>query len=346
MADELALTILGTRFRFWNSISVNMSMDELSAAEFDAPFEADAPGFRDLFKPLSYSPVTVMLDDAPLFAGTMVDVAPVLSDAKTVRVTCYSTPGVLNDCTPSASTFPLEFNNQNLYQIAQKLAAPFGVTVIFNASFGGRFERVACEPGKKVLEFLTDLAKQRGLLIASNELGHLVFDSPTAAALPAAPVAILKQGVSPVVSITPTISPQEYYSHITGMTGATAGVPGAKYTVKNPRLSGVVRPYTFDSDDATRAELRESVSAKVGRMIANVATYSLQLSTWRDPAGKVWQPGTRLILEAPDAMIYSPFEFLIRSVTLKAEAGSRQASLELVLPESFSASTPARFPWD
>ena len=53
--DEVAVLIDGKRFRFWEGISVSRSMDQMDTVELAAPFDADAPGFRETFTPFSYN---------------------------------------------------------------------------------------------------------------------------------------------------------------------------------------------------------------------------------------------------------------------------------------------------
>ena len=52
-------------------------------------------------------------------------------------------------------------------------------------------------------------------------------------------------------------------------------------------------------------------------------------------------------LNAPNAMVYGEFEFLIRTVTFHQDAENSSATLDLVLPGSFGgADTPDRLPWE
>ena len=108
-------------------------------------------------------------------------------------------PGILNDCTSPASSFPLEFNNQGLREIAVSLLEPFGIGVSFDVDQGAIFQRVASKPTDKVLKFLIGLAKQRNLIISNTEQGELLFtqsfQSPPF-------VANLEQGESPLLSVT------------------------------------------------------------------------------------------------------------------------------------------------
>lgn len=341
--DEVSIVISGNRFRFWSGVQITRSLDSISAVDFSAPFDHTAPGFKDSFRPFEYKPVAITVGGSPVFTGTMVNPIPVLGGSKAISVSAYSTPGVLDDCTAPASAYPLEFNDRGLKSIARAMAAPFGISIEFDGDQGAPFERVACEPEKKVLPFLMELAQLRGLVISDTPAGALRFQKSVQ---PGKPVARLRQGETPLLSVTPAFSPQEYYSHITGIESAFVGIPGAQYTVRNKRMQGIIRPYVFSISDTTQGSVKATVQAKAGRMVGNMAAYIVALDTWRDPAGALWKPNTTLTLYAPDAMVYKEYEFIIRSVQLERSSGKVTASLNLVLPGAFSGAVPEVLPWD
>lgn len=342
--NEVTILIDGERFRFWTSVSVLRVLDSMDTVTFNAPFESDNKAFREIFKPFSYKSVEIQVGGDPLFTGTMINVDPVVEDSKTVQVQCYSLPGVLNDCTPPAGLMPeLEFTGSDLSTIANILAGPFGVSVEFLEDSGGPFDTLQCEPTRKVLNFLTGLAKQRNLIISSSPRGALTFQKSAPAGRP---VARLAQGKSPLISVTPTFNPQDYYSHITGLEPTLYGLKGSTLPVRNKRLSGVLRPFTFTVPDSPIGGLQQAVDAKLSRMFGNSVSYSVEVATWRDPQGDLWQPNTTLKLEAPDAMIYNEYEFLIRSVQFDRTNDNEKAVLALVLPGAFSGEQPETLPWD
>lgn len=343
-ADEVAVLIDSERFRFWDKVRVVRSIDAMDLIEFGAPFDASLPSFREAFRPFSYKGLTVTIGGAPLFTGTMVSINPTLENKqRIIAVSGYALPGVLNDCTPPASAFPLEFDNQGLRDIAKALVKPFGLSVEFEGSQGAVFERVACEPGKKVLAFLVELAKQRNFVVSSTSRGALLFQQSVETGNP---VARLQQGDSPLLSVAPTFSPQAYYSHITGMENVVLGLAGSQYTVKNERLKTVTRPLTFKAPDTLDADIKGATEAKAGRMFGNAVAYSIRVTTWRDPLGNLWTPNTTLTLLAPDAMVYNEYEFVIRSVVYEKDSKTKTATLNLVIPGAFSGKVPEVLPWD
>lgn len=341
--NEVALLIKGEVFRFWTEITVNTALDEMATVEFSAPFDSENVAFRNAFRPFTFAPVVVLVGGQPQFTGTMLTPTPsVTPDGVTVAVSCYSQPGVLDDCTAPASAFPLEFNRQALPDIAAALCSPFGLAVVADGTPGPAFERVALEPGANVLQFLADLARQRSLVMTSTPLGALQFPSVVR---PGRPVAQLREGESPLLSVSPEFSPQDYYSHVTGLEPVSVGTFGSQFTVKNPHLLTAVRPLTFKGDDTEGGDVATATQAKAGRMFGNMVTYTVELATWRDPQGALWAPNTTLTLLAPSAMVYSPYEFIVRRVSLRKNGDSEVATLQLVLPGSFSGEIPERLPW-
>lgn len=342
--DEVAILIDGIRFRRWSSVRIVRSLDAMDIIEFEAPFDQDLPGFRETFRPFSYKDITVTVGGLPLFTGTMVAVSPIVdNDRRSVSVSGYSRPGVLNDCTAPASAYPLEFDSLGIRDIAAKLSDPFGVSVELEGDPGAIFDRVASPPSKKILSFLIELAKERNLVVSSTSKGALLFTKSTETG---SPVAILEQGFSPVTDISPFFSPQEYYSHITGLEPVVTGLQGSQFTVKNPRLLGTVRPIAFTVQDTQNADVKTAVEAKAARMFGGAVTYIVGLDTWRDPSGTLWRPNTTIKLTAPGAMIYSEYEFVIRSIEFFRTASSGTAALTLSLPGAFSGKIPETLPWD
>lgn len=344
MTEDVVIQIDGRRWRGWSDLEIRLPLDGFATFSFLVPFEPERADFREVFRPFSYRRVDVSVNGEQLFAGTMVDVAPTSEVAsRSVSVSGYSLPGVLADCTPPVSSFPLEFNGLTLTQIADRLASPFGIDVVRIENDGATFRRPSLEPGSAIMPFLAELAKQRGLVASATAQGSLCFIRSTNAG---SPVARLREGVPPLQSTTPTFSPQAYFSEITGLAKRRSGRRGSAYTVDNAKLPGVLRPSTFSLDDTDSPDLPAATRARMGRMFANAASYAVTVPTWRDAGGALWAPNTTLTLEAPGAMVYRETELIVREVTLRHSASSIDASLVLVLPGAFSGEIPTVLPWE
>lgn len=341
--EEVALRIAAQRWLAWEDFELTVSIDRPATVGFVAPFEPERPGFREAFAPLAFTPVSVSIEEEVVFNGTLVDITPRrTSDERTVEVAGYSFPAVLVDCTPPANAFPLELNGLKLSRIAETLVASFGLDVVLEGDEGAAFRRVAVKPDQAIFSFLTELAQQRGLVIADTPSGALRF---LTSAAPGSPVAALRENQPPLLSVEPRFAPQQYFSEVTAIAKTRAGRTGQSYTVANPFLTNEARPHTFVLGDTDDPDLPTAARAKLGRMLGNALTVTVELPTWRHPGGALWWPNQTILLEAPGAMIYRETEFLIRDVSLRQTAEAQIAKLEVVLPGAFSGEVPESLPW-
>ena len=338
-SEEVSIEIEGVRYRFWTRAVINLSIDQIATVAFSAPFDSESKSFRKTFSQLSYKPLDLFIGGEQIFSGTMMSISPAITpSSKTIEVSGYAKSGVLNDCTIPLGA-DVEFNDQGLSAIAKALLKPFGIEAKFDDDEGAIFDVVAIEPDETIMPFLIKLAKQRGLVVTSSKDGGLVF---LKSKINGRPVASFKQGASPLISVTSNIDPQSYYSHISAIDSAGGG---EEYTEINPLLTGVLRPSTAVAGDTEGAGVKEAAQSRAARMFAESASYSVELSTWRDSLGNLWKPNTIVKLIAQDAMIYDHYNFLIKSISFSRDASSETATLKLVIPEAYSGLMPRKVPW-
>lgn len=343
--NKVKVLIDNQRFRYWTDVSITKSIDAISTFSISSPFDPDNDVFTDAFQPLEYLPVTITNNDNVFFTGTCVNVTPNQSSNSTVvNVDGYSIPGVLNDCTVSGNDFPLELNGLNLNDIAKRIITDlFDIEIYFDADPGPIFKKVAIKPEEKVLSFFIKLAQQRNLVISSAPSGAIVFQNAIDGGLP---VVKLKQGESPLFNISPTFNPQEYYSEITGFKPIRPGSKRSKkYTWINPLLTVTHRPFCFKADDSTDGDIETIVKAKATRMFANSIQYTINVPTWNTPNSEFWDTNVVIQVEAPDVMIYRPFDFMIRTVTFNKTKDSESASLVVSPVGAFLDPDFGGMPW-
>lgn len=342
--DEVVIAIDGQVFRYWTAVVLTRSVDAISKLSFTIPFDPDNHEARDLFRTGQFRSVAVSVGGELYFTGRMVPEPPIAGPNGSTRViNAYSLPGVLEQCSIPESVYPLEFKRLTLFEISQKILDPFWLDIVAPTDTGPAFGKVKASPSAKVLAFLTTLAQQRGFVISDNAAGNLVIHRSAAAG---GPVASLEEGRPPVGVVSPRVNQDAFYSHITGIKPAKTGSRAVKYTQANDRLRGLLRPFTFTASDTEAAEIEDAVSAKMGRMYANAVGYQLPLPTWRTPSGELWTENTTLKLRSPSAEIYNPYEFLIRTVSLRQDSTSKTVNLGLMIPGGFAGEIPEALPWD
>lgn len=343
-SEDVRLMLRGREYMGWSNLEITQTLDSFSTLSFSAPFEPERATFRTDFRPFSFAPMSVTVDGAPLFTGTMLEVAPdTAADARRVGVNAYAKPGVLADVNMPPSAWPLEYNGLRLPQIMERVCAPFGIGTLVDGDVGAAFGRVALEPDGDPSAFLADLARQRGYVLRDAADGRLWATKSVAS--DAAPVARLEEGVAPVIRVSPAFSPREYYSEITGLGGARSGRPGASATARNERLTGVLRPRVYKPEDTEAGDVPAASRAQLGRMFGACVSYEVPLPTWRTPTGQLWAPNMPVTVLAPGAMVYRDTRMIVRSVTLR-KGDEQSCTLGLVLPGVFSSEIPEVMPWD
>jgi prophage tail gpP-like protein len=335
----------GRRFGQWSEIELSIGIDSYRCASLSGPWDPDRKDLRAAFEPLSFPEVTVTIADELFLTGKVQDVAPsVDASQSSVGVTAYSSAFWLTEVCATPDV-PGEFNRLDLKQIATVVAGhTLGLVVTLDGSPGAKFDRVKCERDTELHGFLSDLALQRGFVITDTSSGDLLFRSegPTGA-----PVARLKG--QPIGKVSAQFNPGRWFSHVTGRACKRAGQQnGSKYTQQNKLYRSIFpRHHCASVGNTGSADVPRATKAMIGRMVASVATYTVEdLPTWRDASGKLWAPNTTLLLTAPGAMIYAETELLIRAVKFKQNGTEETATLELVLPGSFGGTQPKRLPWD
>lgn len=344
--SNVTVLIDGRTLFGWTRVTITRAIDAIDTVTLEAPFDQDNLAHRNIFRPFSYKPFSIMVDDAPLITGTMVPVNPKITpEAVEVAIGAYSLPGVLSECTASAESLPLQFKDQNLHDIATELLKPFGLSIIADVSPGPPFDKVVINGEQKVLPFLADLAKQRNQVIGSTETGDLLFWRANDFGRV---VAYLAQGEAPVIGITPTFDPSEYYSEVTGLKAVRPrSKRSTKFTVVNNLVPNIYRPFIFRVPNTKDVDLRDAVVAKASRMYANAIAYTIEVATWTDPDGNLWAPNTLVQLVAPGAMIYRPYNFIIRTVVFNKNPEGETTTLDVMVPGSFDVDAAVGgLPWD
>ncbi len=352
MSDNIIKLVVGSdEFKFWSSIQITRNIDTFDTFSFDAPYGDDSL-IKDIIKPLEFKPGELFIDDELLSTIVLLDPIPTIGVDNSITVTGYGKPGVLNDCNIKQTDYPIEFNDQTLEQIAKEIAGLFDIDVEFGGSplsigsfpapvSGAPFEKVKLEIDWNPFNFLIKLAKLRGYLISNTKKGKLLFWKAGSSFLSTT----LKQGHTPLLSVTPNIKPQGYYSEITGLPPGSTKKEPELATVKNSNLS-VNRPHVYRIDQhLSGADLQDAVKWKMGLMIGNAIGYTINVEGLRDERGQVWEPNTFINLTAPGAYVNNETTFVIKNLTLN-KGGSEMTSMDLVLPESYSGEIPSRLPWD
>jgi prophage tail gpP-like protein len=344
--DDVSIIIEGKRFIGFTSYNLKLSYDSLDAFSFSAPYDPAIKDLKESLTPFAFKSCEVYYANTLIFRGVLLTPDPELAD-KSSEITLQGYPlcGVLNDCMLPPTKYPLGCNGINMKGIAEAACAVYQIPVFFDGDIGSDFTEVSIEPTDKILDFLLKLAKQRGLLFTNNEEGSLVFfNSRNEKAFVS-----FKEGKQPLLSIKPKFNAQEFYSHITGFSKTDAEYPSLSYTYENKYLiqKGVLRHHSVMIDDAdTSSDLEAAVKAYAGRMFADCVSFDLQCEGHLNERNELFQKGMTVCVYAPSAMIARDTNFIAREITITRTTQGRTASMNLVLPGSYTGETMEVFPWE
>lgn len=343
--NTISILIDNNLFSFFTNYNITFDIDTFDTFSFSAPFDEMIEIYRESFRPFSYKPISVYYGKELILTGVLL--APdssVEPSRKELTISGYSKPGILNDCMMPITSYPLEFNNQTLERITSILCEPYGIQYNFLSSSGNPFDKVSIEIETNIFSFISELSKQRGLLISNDEYGKIIFWQSSFSN----PVASFKQGELPFLSCKSSFDYQSFFSHITGVTPTTFDKDSAKYTYENKYLTsqGILRNYNYIANDIQGSDIKKAVLSTAGRMFGKCASYELTVQGNRDRNGNLYKKNTFITLLAPGSMIYNETKLLIKSLTMNKGIDGTTTSFSLVLPGSYTGEIPEVFPWE
>lgn len=174
--SDVSLVVRGREFLGWKNVSIQRSLDALCGT-FDLSF-TDAWNFDgQKWYLVPGDEVRVLIGSDEVLSG-YIDRASSHFNAsdRIFSVGGRDKTQDLVDCSASVESF-VEFKNVTIEQMARTLTKPFGIQVVSQIAPTEKFERVAINNGEKVFNVLDRLAKQRGVLMTTDEMGRLVLTS-------------------------------------------------------------------------------------------------------------------------------------------------------------------------
>ncbi len=172
MAEPITLRVDGQIYGGWQKVRITRSLRDI-AGDFELSLTRRWDNASEMvIKPLSAC--TVHIGNELVLTGYVDDFIPSY-DAREVSwvVSGRSKTSDLVDC--SAIYKSGSWSNVTLDRVARDICAPFGIEVIVECDLGDAFPRVAIEQGETCFELLDRLAKQRAVLLTTNEQGQLVL---------------------------------------------------------------------------------------------------------------------------------------------------------------------------
>lgn len=172
MAEPITLRVDGQLYSGWQKVRITRSLRDI-AGDFELRLTRKWDDAKTMVI-REGSACTVAIGPDLVLTGYVDDFTPSY-DAKEVEwvVSGRSKTSDLVDC--SAIYKAGSWTSVNLDKVARDISAPFGIEVVVECDLGDVFAKVTIEQGETCFELLDRLAKQRAVLLTTNERGQLVL---------------------------------------------------------------------------------------------------------------------------------------------------------------------------
>lgn len=335
--SNVTLSINGQSYGGWESVTINRGIKQL-CGDFTLTASDRWPG-NWAGQPIKPGMAcTVSIDGELVTTGYVGRSNPRFDESShIVSIRGRDMTADLVDC--SAIHQSGHWRGVGLLQIAQDLAAPFGVRVIAAADPGVPFRDFAIQEGETAFEALSRAAAMRGLLPVSDSTGVIVL---TRAGSSRHAVDLI-QGVNIKAAEGDYSIDDRFSVYITkGQRRGTDDDTGAPELLSGPSGSvtddGVprYRPMVILAEDQgdgvtfrQRAQWERNVRRGQGK-VARVTVYG-----WREfgDRGELWQPNRTVRIVAP--WLWLDDVLLISGVTYSKSERGTVADLELTDPLAF-----------
>lgn len=328
--------------KYFSGLQVSHKFDSV-ASTFSFNFKYDETN-RDQIELACVShfhEVIVEHDGETLLTGYLL--SQVFNDSKKtelVQFAGYSKPGVFENCEIPPDLYPLQSDGLTIRQIAQKIVSYFKIKMIVDSSVGGKMDvaipTTTSKETQNIKSYLTELCKQRGIIVSHNVLGDLVF---TVASTSKKPIFHVEQGLI-ATDISLTFNGESMHSHITVMKEADdSGGNAGQYTIANPYVPIVYRPRVMTSSSGDDITIEDCAKIALAAELKTGVVLKITTDRWK-VNGKVILSNNIITVISPKNFIFKKTEFFIEQVDFSGDAKKEIATLTCVLPEVYNGKTP------
>lgn len=171
--EGAALIINGEELKATPAITIKKTYDNLASTfGFSLPTEEI---YR--IKPFMYDEVSVYFQGNLIVKGNVYGIEKDLSTGARTSYSCMQQTAVLAHCNLPKSLYPRTQYKVSLKTVAERICDVFGIDVEVDAgateAANKKFAETAIKPNETLAEYLSNLAKQRGLIITSTPEGNL-----------------------------------------------------------------------------------------------------------------------------------------------------------------------------
>ncbi|CTT02952.1 TPA: phage baseplate assembly protein [Escherichia coli] len=338
--DAVSLTVGGKIIEGWDSVRVTRGIERFPS-DFDLGLMDYFPGSDNRQLVEEGMPCTVRIGNDLTLTGYVDDWEPSISRSRhEVRATGRSKCQDLVDC--SAEWPNNVINGGNALEIATRLASYYGISVSTDVSDLIKVPQFTLNWGESPQEIIERVARWSALLYYDQPDGNLLLTrvgTRRAASGIAEGVNVeqayyrksMADRFSDYVGVSMGISPIAGYSPDSAydaVTLATARDPEAARMRYRKHIS-IIESTLMASQQAQRA-----IDWEMNRRYGRSKPLTVTTDSWRDEAGKLWEPNTLIPVNMP-AFRLPDTELLLADVTYMRDDNGTHARMTLMPPAAF-----------
>lgn len=341
MSDEVFISVGNQNIYGWTDVRISRGVERLPS-DFDISLTERYPS--------SITEVVVQPGDAcQVYIGSDLVITGYVnrfvpridSQSHTIQIAGRSKCQDLVDC---AAEWP---NNQisgaNALSIAQKLAAPYGITVSTDVDVGASIPQKNLLWGQSAYEIIEQVSRYRALLAYDLPDGNL-FLSQVGKNSHASGVTEGQNLLSGGIVYSDDERYSEYLVYLQSMDMLSdAGVGGNLLaTIKDPgvkrhRRKAFIAEASAGGLDISQRRAKWEAARRIGR--SNNLT--VEVDSWRDTNGALWTPNQLIPLSLPSLKIMNQ-KWIIGEVEYQRGPDGTKATLHIMPPDAFN---PEPIPW-
>lgn len=334
MADDLVLKVNGVAITGWTSVRVTRGVERMPS-DFDIALTDRIPDDASLVVCQPGDKCEVLLGGDVVITGYINRfTATIDKGSHTLRVSGRSKSQDLIDC--SAEWPSGQISGSNALQVAQKLAAPYGVTVSATADPGKAIPQFNLIIGESPFDIIERVCRYSGLLVYDKPDGSIVL-AQTGTKKAASGFAQGQNAESASFQWADDQQFSEYdvfgLSMQTHIDAGALNAPIAK--VADPNMKRHRLKYFVAESGAAGVDLSTKRAYwEEARRIGRAWRLTVRTDSWRDKAGRLWEPNTLAAVTFP-VLRLNATELCIGEVTYTRDERGTGADLVMMLPDAF-----------
>lgn len=339
----MILKIGNTRIERFNDMIVTLRYDSVASTfSFKLYFDPEDPDHRAAFKPATFKDVTIEHNGQLLLTGILLGYEfEDKAEPELITVYGYSKTGVLEDCSIPDEAYPLQSNNINLKNIAEKIVKPFGIKLTIDPAVssktGSNYKNSTGGETQTCKAYLSELANQKHVILTHNEKGELVLTEAKTSGSPIYDFDSTTGSIQPATRIRHSFDGQGMHSKLHIKRDATRKKAGGKADVTNPYVQ-VFRPKHIEQSSGDDTNTEMSGKNVLSGELKGIKV-SIEMQGW-ELDGKIVRPNNMITVRSPRSYLYNKTRLFIEQVDFTGNNEKQTATLTCYVPEVYDGKTP------